>query len=131
MMQLYSNMNTESSAWFLKEKFGNDQKTIDHLIALNADPAWVDSQTAAVRTKLGLIEKQLAANAGTSKGRFLAGTDYPTHADAALYGWVGAAAAVRPHDLVAAIWKHESLPFLGAWVDTVEVTAGVKPTYSY
>lgn len=83
-----------------------------------------------MRDKLDTLELHLATLAADGKGRFIAGTDYPTHADSTVFGWYGASAAVRPYDLVAKIWKHESLPLVSAWIDAVIEVSGVRaPVY--
>lgn len=95
------------------------------------DPQWVDNQSAVVRDKLQTLEKQLSLNKEAGRGPFIAGTEYPTHADAAVFGWYAASAAVRPYDLVEKIWNHESLPLVSGWVKDVSRVSGVKVTYPY
>lgn len=92
------------------------------------DPEFISSQAAAVRGKLQTIEAYLAANKEEGKGQFLAGTEYPSHADAAVWGWYAATLAVQHPgvDLGALIWKHESLPLVGEWVDAVQKAANVE-----
>lgn len=88
------------------------------------------NQAAVVRSKLATLEKQLAANKAAGRGPFLAGTAYPTHADAAVFGWYGASAAVQLYDVVALTWKHEDNPLVAAWVDKVQEASGARPDYS-
>ncbi|KAL1411565.1 hypothetical protein Q8F55_002528 [Vanrija albida] len=120
-----------SAAWFLKTKLGGSQEAINGLIKASQDPTWVDNQAQVVRDKLQTIEKQLAANKEAGKGKFLAGTDYPTHGDAAVFGWYAASAAVRGYDLLEKIWNHESLPLVSAWVKDVADVSGAKVAYPY
>lgn len=126
--QLYQAQEPGSSAWFLKQKIGGDQAQIDRLIQAVKDPKFIDAQTAAVRSKLATLEAYLASNREEGKGPFLAGTEYPSHADAAVWGWYAATRAVRHPgvDLAKLIWKHESLPLVGAWVEEVRKAAGVE-----
>lgn len=129
---LYQAQNAESSAWFLKQKLGGDKSKIDALIAASKDDAWVDTTAAAARATLGTLEKHLAALKAAGKGPFIAGTDYPTHADADVFGWYGASAAVRPYDLLAKVWHHAELPLVSAWAKQVIAVSGVgAPKYDY
>lgn len=86
-----------------------------------------------MRNKLATIEQYLAESKAKGKGQFIAGTDYPTHADAAVYGWYVATVAIRPAelDLVNRIWKHESLPLVSQWIGAVEKASGAKPEFPY
>ncbi|CAK9780852.1 hypothetical protein CC85DRAFT_328560 [Cutaneotrichosporon oleaginosum] len=124
---LYKAQEPDSSAWFLKQKLGGDQDKIDALVLAVQDPAFIERQAAAVRAKLATLEAYLAANEAEGAGPFLAG-ETASHADAAVWGWYAASLAVRHPgvDLGALIWKHESLPLVGAWVDAVQKAAGVE-----
>lgn len=86
-----------------------------------------------MRGKLATVEHYLAENRRAGKGQFLAGTDYPTHADAAVWGWYAATLAVRPSelDLGNRIWRHESLPLVSAWVVAVQEVSGVQLEFPY
>lgn len=129
-LQLYQAQTDESSEWFLKTKLGGNKAVIESLVESAKDPQWVDSQAAVVRGKLATLEKQLAANQEAGRGPFLAGTTYPSHADAAVFGWYGASAAVQLYDLVAKTWKHPDNPLVREWVEAVEAKSGAKPDYS-
>ncbi|BEJ12460.1 hypothetical protein CspHIS471_0209200 [Cutaneotrichosporon sp. HIS471] len=130
---LYQAQDPASAAWFLKTKLGGNAEAIKGLIAASQTPAWVDSQTQAVRTALGTVERLLAANSEAGVGRFLAGTDYPTHADAAVYSWYASSDAVRGHtpSVTERTWFHESLPLVGRWVRDVEEASKTKLEYAH
>lgn len=124
---LYQAQNAESSEWFLKQKLGGDKSKIDALIQASKDDAWVEQTAAAARATLQTLEKHLAAQRAAGKGPFIAGTDYPTHADADVFGWYGASAAVRPYDVVEKVWHHQDLPLVSEWAKNVIKVSGVNP----
>lgn len=130
---LYQAEDPESAAWFLKQKGNNDKAKFEFLISAVKDPKFVETQVGNVRDKLTTIERYLAENKANGKGQFLLGTDYPTHADAAIWGWYVATQAIRPLDLdlVNRIWKHESLPLVSQWVEAVGKQSGAKPEFPY
>lgn len=128
---MYQAQNAESSAWFLKQKIGNNKAKMECMIEAVKDPKFVESQTAAIRGKLATMEQYLDENKRAGKGRFLAGTDYPSHADATVWGWYATTVAVRPKELEleSRTWKHESLPLVSAWVEAVKEGSGIKLEY--
>lgn len=128
------------------------------MAAAASDPEAVEAQVGKVRAKLGVLEALLAANSqdgasgastantvstegvnganggekgkSAAKGPFLAGTERPTHADAAVYAWYAATLAIRGvEDAVGRTWGHESLPLLGMWVKAVEGLVRVEYPY--
>lgn len=131
--KLYQTQDPDSAAWFLKTKLGGNKEAINGLVAASKTSEWVDNQSAAVRERLATIERLLAANKAAGAGKFLAGTDHPTHADAAVYGWYAASEAVRGYSpsLVDRTWFHESLPHVKQWVQDIAEESKAKPAYPY
>jgi glutathione S-transferase len=124
-LNAFINSDPDVQAWLIEQRQGGDDSKLKAEIErLNHDAEWVEQQAAAARTKLQTLETHLAALASEGKGPFVAGEKI-THGDAVIFGWYASSQGRK--EIGTKIWRHESLPRVGEWVDAVVKATGVNP----
>lgn len=118
-IQVYETLDAPSQEYFLESRFKNDKSKLDKMSSDASDPTFISETCANLRSRLNLIEKFLESD----DRPFLLGKE-PSHADASVFGWYVFSRLNK--DLVKAVWEHENLPKVRAWVERMMETASVK-----
>ncbi|WVQ81667.1 hypothetical protein IAT38_003792 [Cryptococcus sp. DSM 104549] len=120
MPLVYSVLDDESAAYFLRTKFGDDKPRLLSLRDKLSDPEYVAAHWASVRKQIKTVESLLAKHKAAGKKLWLTG-EAPTHADANVFGWY---AFTRLSEDFREGWEHEDLPLVGEWIKNITELLG-------
>ncbi|KAK8858794.1 hypothetical protein IAR55_003024 [Kwoniella newhampshirensis] len=102
------------------------QSKMNEMTALNSDPDWTMLQYAAIRQELGTIEILLSERHERGESGVFLGGGKPIHADFCVFAFYPYSRTNR--QLVEQTWHHESLPYVGKWLQAMQTQGLVSET---